>query len=893
MVGLWALMILAALLTPAYSAVTTVTTTDAGKIEICEGRELNATLAAVLYGTDWDGSIQTGAKDLATPPVSARQRSLEGNFGRWGPQASFREVLEARGDRELSVSYAWTAQRDLRLNAAGVAVSLPRSEYAGTTVVAYSANGAALKTASLTRPLTSTFLLGEQEVSKVEVAPGTPQAFTVVISRPVAVGIQDNLTWGGSDYELRLNALPAGEGRDIAAGESFALPFTIVLPAPATFALDPALNVSQSETKEWIPYSLPWDKAAVDVSWLNEQPAGGHGFVTTRGGHFVFEDGTPVRFWGADISASACFPTHKQAEAVATRMAKLGINLVRLTHLDAFWNPVHLFSNNHGDTQHYDPEMFDRLDYFIFSLKQHGIYVYLDNLVSRRFTDEDGVVNASELPMAARPYALFDPTIISLEKKYSRDLWSHVNAYTGLAYQDDPVIAMTDLLNENDLNSGDVTVEPYASNFEALWREWAAAHQVDPKQPVRSTLERGPDALRFVDWLQRRFYAEMHAYMRELGVRVPITGDAWLYSAPNYPSQVTMDFMDAHSYWDHPTDDYRRCQNVPELRVDPREGGSTLAELAMSKVEGKPMVVSEWGHPWPNEYRLEGPLWKAAIGSLQGWDALLAFEYAGTADIEVDHLAGPFDVCSDPEVMGLFPAAALLFRRGDARQSPQPTAIHWTEDRIFHDPPYVVFRGQPAYRALVEATTLVTTFDAPGEVKQTLTPFDSPPTAGKDPTRADTGEFCRDWQTGVAVIDTPRSQGAFGRLGNAGTVRTTDVSVRSGTPFAAIMVSSMDGKTVRESRHLLVTAVGRAENTGQVFNLTRTELKKPGAGPVLVEPVTGQLTVSTNRGAFAAYALDADGTRRALGERRGVSDRVTLDLTQASRTLYYELESVE
>jgi hypothetical protein len=28
------------------------------------------------------------------------------------------------------------------------------------------------------------------------------------------VGIQDNLTWGGNDYELRLNALPAGSAAD-------------------------------------------------------------------------------------------------------------------------------------------------------------------------------------------------------------------------------------------------------------------------------------------------------------------------------------------------------------------------------------------------------------------------------------------------------------------------------------------------------------------------------------------------------------------------------------------------------------------------------------------------------------------------------------------------------
>jgi hypothetical protein len=890
MIVLWLLLALAVAL-PGWAV--TVTTSPSGKIEICDARELNATLSAVVYGADWDGAIQSDAHDLDGPPVSATQRSLAGTFGRWGPQLSFREALEAKGTRELHVRYDLTARASQRVNALCVVVSLPRARYAGATVAAYSADGARLQSADLPVALRQTFLLSAPEVSKVEIAPGTPHAFTLLFPEPLAVGMQDNLTWGGNDYELRLNALPAGEGREIAEGDTFALPLAVAFPAAATFALDPAMNVSRTDSRTWIPYTLPWNQAAVDISWLNEKPAGRHGFLAARNGHFIFEDGTPVRFWGAVVSAAACFPTHEQATAMAARMAGMGINLVRLTHLDAFWCPTHIFSREHGDTQHYDPEMFDRLDYFFFSLKQHGIYVYLDNLVSRRFTPEDGVASADALPMAARPYALFDPTLIALERKYSHDVWTHVNPYTGLAYKDDPVIAITDLLNENDLNAGDVTVEPYASSFDAQWREWAAAHHVNPDQPVRSTLERGPDVLRFIDWLQRRFYADMHQHLRDLGVRVPITGDAWLSTAPNYPSQATMDFLDAHAYWDHPTDDFRRCRNTPELTGNPREVGLSLAELSMSKVEGKPMVVSEWGHPWPNEYRLEGPLWKAAVGSLQGWDALLAFEYAGTGDLAADYLAGPFDVGNDPEVMGLFPAAALLFRRGDVRQSPQTTSIHWTEADIFHKPPYGVFSGQPAYRALVEATTLATALATPTDGKKALSPFASPPAAGKTFTHSDTGEFRRDWEAGVAVVDAPRSQGAFGQLPRADTLKMRDVSLRVATPFAAVMVTSLDGRTVRESRHLLVTAVGRAENTGQVFNLTRTELRQTGSGPILTEPVSGTVTIRSTAHAFQVYARGADGSRTPLGERHPTPGQLSLELTPAARTIYYELEAVD
>jgi len=889
MIVLWLLLALM-LAVPGWPV--TVTTNPSGNIEICEGRDLNATLSAVVYDHDWDSAIQGDARDLETPPVSATQRSLEGTFGRWGPQFSFREVLATRGERELEVRYDLTARASERVNGICVSISLPRPRYAGAKVVAYAAHGAQLQSADLSLALKETFPLFAREVRRVEVAPGTPHAFTLLFAKPLTVGMQDNLTWGGNDYGLRINALPAGEGRDIAAGETFALSFRIAFPAHTTFALDPERNVSRTDTHDWIPYSLPWNRATFDIGWLNEKPAGHHGFVAARDGHFVFADGTPVRFWGANLSAAACFPTHEQAAGMATHMAGMGINLVRLTHLDAFWCPTHLFSHDYGDTQHYDPEMFDRLDYLLFSLKQQGIYVYLDNLVSRRFTAEDGVANAEALPMAARPYALFDPTLIALQKKYAHDLWTHMNPYTGLAYKDDPVIAITDLLNENDLNSGAVTVEPYTSNFEAQWREWAAAHHVNPSQPVSSPLERGPDALRFIDGLQRNFYADMHQYLRDLGVCVPITGDAWLSSAPNYPSQMTMDFLDAHAYWDL-TDDSGRCQNAPELGVDPRKGGSTLAELAMSKVQGKPMVVSEWGHPWPNEYRLEGSLWKAAVGSLQGWDALLAFEYAGTGDLGADYLAGPLDTCNDPNVAGLFPAAALLFRRSDVRQSPQTTSIHWTDADIFHQPSYGVFSGQPAYRALVEATTLATALVAPTDGKQALSPFASPATAGHTFTRSDTGEFGRDWQSALAVVDTPRSQGAFGQLARAGALKMHDVSLRVATPLAAVIVTSLDGAAARDSRHLLVTAVGRGENTGQVFNLTRTELKQTGSGPILLEPVSGQVTLRTRQHSFAVYARGADGSRTPLGERRAISGEFSLELIPAARTIYYELEAVD
>ena len=54
------------------------------------------------------------------------------------------------------------------------------------------------------------------------------------------------------------------------------------------------------------------DSMPVDISFVfaDEKPAGKHGFVKVQGDQFVFEDGTPVRFWGVNFNGAACFPEH-------------------------------------------------------------------------------------------------------------------------------------------------------------------------------------------------------------------------------------------------------------------------------------------------------------------------------------------------------------------------------------------------------------------------------------------------------------------------------------------------------------------------------------------------------------------------------------------------------
>ena len=74
----------------------------------------------------------------------------------------------------------------------------------------------------------------------------------------------------------------------------------------------------------YIPFPCHADMAPLDISYLfeDEKPAGKHGFLKAEGDRFVFEDGTPVRFWGTNLNSGACFPEKPYAEKLAKRLRK-------------------------------------------------------------------------------------------------------------------------------------------------------------------------------------------------------------------------------------------------------------------------------------------------------------------------------------------------------------------------------------------------------------------------------------------------------------------------------------------------------------------------------------------------------------------------------------------
>lgn len=69
------------------------------------------------------------------------------------------------------------------------------------------------------------------------------------------------------------------------------------------------------------------NKGVLDYSHLLDAPAGKHGFVEARNGHFYFEDGTRARFIGFNVAARSNTPDHETADKMAERFASMGVNI--------------------------------------------------------------------------------------------------------------------------------------------------------------------------------------------------------------------------------------------------------------------------------------------------------------------------------------------------------------------------------------------------------------------------------------------------------------------------------------------------------------------------------------------------------------------------------------
>lgn len=598
----------------------------------------------------------------------------------------------------------------------------------------------------------------------------------------------------------------------------------------------------------WPQSNLDWRTSPVDLSFLNarERPAGHRGFVRTAGASLIFEDGSPARFWGTNVVAYALFETSRDnVKEQAKRISALGFNLVRIHHLDSPWVTPNIFGRDAADTQTLDPASLDKLDWWIKCLKDEGIYVWLDLHAQRALTESDHIYGFDEIREGKKAadlkgYNYVNLTIQQAMKRFNKAYLNHINAYTGVAYKNEPAIMAMLITNENDVTNHfgnallpDKGVPLHNRLYMNLANGFAAKYNL-PGGKIWRSWEPGPSKL-FLNDLEHNFDVEMISHLHALGAKVPIAttsswGDDPIFSLP---ALSTGDIIDAHAYG-----------KPLELEKNPLTEPNMVNWLSMSQVAGKPMSVTEWNvSPFPAPDRHSSPLYIASAARLQGWDAIMLYAYAQSP---LNDAGAPsnWHAFNDPALIATLPAAALLFRQGHVKEADTTYALAPDREQLFYQSNSP--ENNIAARTASEKGKLVVVMPRIPELpwlKNGTIPVGAKVIQNMNQSMidgnatevlSDTGEIRRNWTKGIYTINTPRTQAAMGWIGKEPVVlREVKIDVR--TRNASVAVQSLDGLPIKLSSSLMISLGARAVPAGKAL-------------PFRSEPVLGQLTIHAHKG---------------------------------------------
>jgi hypothetical protein len=387
--------------------------------------------------------------------------------------------------------------------------------------------------------------------------------------------------------------------------------------------------------------------------------------------------------------------------------------------------------------------------------------------------------------------------------------------------------------------------------------------------------------MRFFVKIQADYYQKMGDYLRnEVGVRVPMTGSNWSRNAALLLALDKLPFTDSHAYHNHPS-------RQGEFRNTPMVAGSgTIMDgLGFQSRPDKAFFVSDWDQPWPNEWRAEMAVWIAAVSAFQGWNGLTVYTYRHTVALPVNSITGAFETFNDPARFGLFPIAALAYRRYDFDEGKDTTLVQIPRDLAESAKSPGPWNSR-AYRGLAESRRFRTVF---AKTKRSV-PFDKPIVKGER-RESTTKQIRHDIAKRILLLDSPRTQAITGFLAEAGAQETSDLEATSDTLFATIAASSLTDQPLNASAKILLTAVGRAENTDFTYNLLRNRRISGGSGPILIDPVRARISLRTSRTGLQVIPVAADGTHGAPLPATYANGALRFEIGPAAKTIYYLIQA--
>lgn len=610
------------------------------------------------------------------------------------------------------------------------------------------------------------------------------------------------------------------------------------------------LQYDGTDPAQWNENALPALTSPVDLSFLNSdhKPAGKHGFILADTDKLIFEDGTPAKFWGANVQAYALFHTaDENIKLHAKRIAQLGFNLIRIHHHDSQWVKPNIFNNPDDNTQTLREDSLYKLDQWIRSLKEEGVYVWLDLHVGRAFTQNDNIENFDDFAKGknaseAKGFNYYNDSIQAQMQAFNEAYLNHLNPFTRLTYKNDPAIIGLLITNENDLTHHfgnkllpDKNVPIHNAIFSEDVHQFADTYGL-PFEKTWTTWKMGESKL-YLNDAEHRFNQIMMSHLELLGVKSLIaTTSSWgRMGIFGLPALTDGSIIDAHSYG-----------RAEEFNYNPRYNPGFLTWIGAAQVSGKPLSVSEWNiEPFPARDRFTAPIFTASIAAFQGWDAMMLYGYS-QSPLNGWANGSNYSSFNDPAIMGLMPAAALLYRQSHVAEAEQHFELQLSRNDFF----FINQNPQTAktVRTLLETSRLSITMPDVLELpwlRDNVSPTgqttiitnanqDFIP-AGQNFVVSDTGELKRDWEAGIHTVNTTKSQVASGWIGG-NPIQLDDVSFYIDTKKAVVAVQSLEDKPIRQSKKIFITAMARSQP------LNGNTL------PFMSEPVSGKLLIKAPRG---------------------------------------------
>ncbi len=478
---------------------------------------------------------------------------------------------------------------------------------------------------------------------------------------------------------------------------------------------------------EWFPFTPKntVDQGVIGMEGWLDAPAGKHGFVQIQDENLVFENGTPVKFWGTNICSSLPYVKAAKADSFVNFIAKYGVNAVRFHKFT--W---YAYDGNHSTR--FSPQKFENFDYFQHRLREKGIYYGWSHIYGHKVLpgDSSKMIAYNEIKNLSYPWSHlngttsslvnFAPDLQDLNIALTVDMLNHVNPHSGLRYADDPALAFIEFQNEDNIfwsaierslqqaptykallnrQFSEWLIDKYKTqqNLENAWGKDnipegeslekkniypQPSHGLFSSEYENALEENRPmaqhilDKMRFLYEKQMEFYRKFEKAIRETGYKGALVGSCWQAGSGishfyNLHADYSVGMIDRHNYFGGGAGGHRLDTGSVKNQPMIANPGSGLLGTGMQQVANRPFAFSEWMSLVPNQWTAEAASIIAVYGmGLQGWDASFSFatdipRYSKFLESE-SH--GVYNATS-PLHMGLYPALARMIYRGDLKES--------------------------------------------------------------------------------------------------------------------------------------------------------------------------------------------------------------------------------